>query len=108
MTTPCNIDGLSECIARAVQEHLKNSNIEWPGLDGIDHPRLRIEAFLEDGGQDATQDARSEKIVSVSSSQNELFNQTFCSLNISRGQLEASVYVLVPAVRTGDSASARG
>ncbi|RMZ69934.1 atp-dependent rna helicase dbp8 [Pyrenophora seminiperda CCB06] len=46
-----DIDGLSECIGRAIQEHLARSNINlaWPQLDSLSHPILRIEAFLEDG-----------------------------------------------------------
>jgi ATP-dependent RNA helicase DDX49/DBP8 len=45
-----DIDGLSECIGRAIQYHLAKSNlhIAWPQIDGLDHPVLRVEAFLED------------------------------------------------------------
>ncbi|CAA9958981.1 SET domain containing protein [Pyrenophora teres f. maculata] len=46
-----DVHGLSECIGRAIQEHLARSNINlaWPQLDNLTHPILRVEAFLEDG-----------------------------------------------------------
>jgi hypothetical protein len=45
-----DIEGLSECIGRAIQEHLAKSNINiaWPQLDDLASPILRVEAFLED------------------------------------------------------------
>jgi len=65
-----DVDGLSECIGRAIQEHLarSNTNQAWPQLDNLSHPILRIEAFLEDGSTShagATR-APSERIASVS------------------------------------------
>ena len=62
-----DVDGLSECIGRAIQEHLAKSNINvaWPQLDSLNHPILRVEAFLEDAGPNNTTRARSEKIASV-------------------------------------------
>jgi hypothetical protein len=39
-------EGLSECISRAIQEHLAKSNISWP--HELTRPVLRVEAFLED------------------------------------------------------------
>ncbi|KAL7772541.1 hypothetical protein CFE70_002500 [Pyrenophora teres f. teres 0-1] len=46
-----DVHGLSECIGRAIQEHLARSkiNLAWPQLDNLTHPILRVEAFLEDG-----------------------------------------------------------
>lgn len=63
-----HINGLSECIGRAIQEHLRSSNIniEWPHIDSLTHPVLRIEAFLED--KDETQSEkpkRSERVALV-------------------------------------------
>ncbi|CBY00615.1 hypothetical protein IAQ61_011526 [Plenodomus lingam] len=51
-----DVEGLSECIGRAVQEHLARSNIStaWPHIDGLSHPILRIEAFLEEGDSNNT------------------------------------------------------
>ena len=62
-----DIEGLSECISRAIQEHLAKSNIEgvWPQLDNLNHPVLRIEAFLEEAGNDNATRTRSERIASV-------------------------------------------
>jgi ATP-dependent RNA helicase DDX49/DBP8 len=47
-----NIDGVSECIERAIKEHhmKSNFNLAWPQIDGLVHTILRIEAFLEDAG----------------------------------------------------------
>ncbi|KAF1832211.1 SET domain-containing protein [Decorospora gaudefroyi] len=61
-----NIERLSECIERAIQEHLAKSNINipWPQLDGLNRPVLRIEAFLEDAGPRRTARARSERVAS--------------------------------------------
>ncbi|KAF2680326.1 DEAD-domain-containing protein [Lentithecium fluviatile CBS 122367] len=58
------IDGLSDCIARAIQEHLAKENVEWPHLGSLDHPILRVEAFLEDR-DDGRALPRSERIASV-------------------------------------------
>lgn len=62
-----DIEGLSECISRAIQEHLAKSNIDvtWPQLDSLNHPVLRIEAFLEEASNDHATRARSERIASV-------------------------------------------
>jgi ATP-dependent RNA helicase DDX49/DBP8 len=62
-----DIHGLSECIGRAIQEHLakQNINVAWPQLDSLSHPNLRVEVFLEDAGPNAVPRARSEKIASV-------------------------------------------
>jgi hypothetical protein len=64
-----DVDGLSECIGRAIQEHLSKSNINiaWPQLGNLDHPVLRVEAFLEEANphpRNATR-AQSERIASV-------------------------------------------
>ena len=67
MTALEDIDGLSECIGRAIQEHLAKSdiNIAWPQIDSLNHPILRIEAFLEEAGpHDATRPP-SERVASV-------------------------------------------
>ncbi|CAI6333056.1 unnamed protein product [Periconia digitata] len=50
---PGKIDALEECIARAIQEHLAAGTLDWPQLAGLDHPVLRVEAFLEDAGHSA-------------------------------------------------------
>lgn len=62
-----NIDGLSECIGRAIQEHLARANLNaaWPQLDKLNRPILRIEAFLEDAGPDNGSRSRSERVASV-------------------------------------------
>ncbi|EMD60381.1 hypothetical protein COCSADRAFT_174666 [Bipolaris sorokiniana ND90Pr] len=62
-----DVEGLSECISRAIQEHLSKSNINvaWPQLDNLNHPILRVEAFLEEAGNDNGARARSERIASV-------------------------------------------
>ena len=63
-----DIEGLSECIAQAVQEHLTKSNINftWPQIDGLIHPILRIEAFLEEADANNTADeSRSGRVASV-------------------------------------------
>jgi hypothetical protein len=61
------IDGLSECIGRAIQEHLARSNINlaWPQIHGLSHPVLRVEAFIEDAGQAAVPATRTERVASV-------------------------------------------
>ncbi|EMD90469.1 hypothetical protein COCC4DRAFT_159908 [Bipolaris maydis ATCC 48331] len=61
-----DVEGLSECISRAIQEHLAKSNINvaWPQLDNLNHPILRVEAFLEEAGNDNGARARSERIAS--------------------------------------------
>lgn len=63
-----DIEGLSECIGRAIQEHLAKSdiNIAWPQIDRLNHPILRFEAFLEDAGPSSNVVALSEKVASVS------------------------------------------
>lgn len=50
-----DVEGLSECIDRAIQDHLAKSNINvpWPQLDNFVHPILRVEAFLEDAAPSA-------------------------------------------------------
>ncbi|KAF2009182.1 DEAD-domain-containing protein [Aaosphaeria arxii CBS 175.79] len=59
------IDGLSECIERAVREHLEKLDVKWPFADNLNRPILRIEAFLEDGVQGAADKSLSEKVASV-------------------------------------------
>lgn len=63
-----NVEGLSECIGRAIQEHLKSSNINiaWPQIESLVRPILRVEAFLEDAGQENASASRSERVASVS------------------------------------------
>lgn len=67
MNTLDGIEGLSECIGRAIQEHLARSNLNlaWPQIDSLDHPILRFEAFIEDAGALSTIAPRSEKVASV-------------------------------------------
>ena len=62
-----DIDGLSECIGRAIQDHLArlNINIAWPQLDNLDHPILRVEAFLEEADANHATRAQSERVASV-------------------------------------------
>lgn len=62
-----DIEGLSECIGRAVQEHLakSNLNIAWPQIDGLNHPILRIEAFLEEAGSSNVVRPRMGRVASV-------------------------------------------
>lgn len=62
-----DVDGLSECIGRAIEEHLSRSNINlaWPQLDSLNRPILRIEAFLEDAGPLNGSKARSDRVASV-------------------------------------------
>jgi hypothetical protein len=64
------IDRLSECIVRAIQDHLANSNIEW---SHIDHPILRVEAFLEDTNGNSSM-PRSQRIASVRKSLDEVYD----------------------------------
>lgn len=68
MTTLESIEGLSEVIGRAIQEHLERSNINvaWPQIDGLVRPILRVEAFLEDADSVNVSSQRSEKVASVS------------------------------------------
>ena len=63
-----DVEGLSEVIGRAIQEHLERSNInvEWPQIDGLVRPILRVEAFLEDAGPVDVSSPRSERVASVS------------------------------------------
>jgi ATP-dependent RNA helicase DDX49/DBP8 len=60
-------EGLSECISRAIQEHLAKSDINaaWPQIDTLNHPILRFEAFIEDAGALTSAASRSEKVASV-------------------------------------------
>lgn len=62
------VEGLSEVIGRAIQEHLERSNINitWPQIDSLVRPILRIEAFLEDAGPGNVSSPRSERVASVS------------------------------------------
>lgn len=68
MGTLESIEGLSEVIGRAIQEHLERSNINvaWPQIDGLVRPILRVEAFLEDAGPANISSPRSERVASVS------------------------------------------
>lgn len=68
MATLEDVEGLSEVIGRAVQEHLerRNINLAWPQIDGLVRPILRVEAFLEDAGPGNVSSPRSERIASVS------------------------------------------
>jgi ATP-dependent RNA helicase DDX49/DBP8 len=65
-----DVEGLSECIGRAIQEHLESSNINiaWPQIESLVRPILRVEAFLEDAGQENASGSRSERVASVSDS----------------------------------------
>jgi ATP-dependent RNA helicase DDX49/DBP8 len=67
MTTFESIEGLSECIGQAIQEHLAKSNINiaWPQIDSLTHPILRFEAFIEDAGPHSAAVPRSERVASV-------------------------------------------
>lgn len=62
-----SIEGLSECISRAIQDHLERSNISvtWPHVDKLNHPVLRIEAFLEEAGSANATHSRSKRVASV-------------------------------------------
>ncbi|KAL5115410.1 putative RNA helicase [Pleosporales sp. CAS-2024a] len=66
MNAPLGIEGLSECIGRAIQEHLARSNINlaWPQIDRLDRPVLRFEAYIEDAGAPSTTAPRSERVAS--------------------------------------------
>ncbi|KAF2628087.1 DEAD-domain-containing protein [Macroventuria anomochaeta] len=68
MATLNDVEGLSEVIGRAIQEHLERSNINvaWPQIDGLVRPILRVEAFLEDAGPGSPSSQRSERVASVS------------------------------------------
>jgi len=63
---PAEVDGLSECIGRAIQEHLAKANVgwPWPQLSNLNHPILRVEAYLEDKN-DGINISWSERIASV-------------------------------------------
>ena len=63
-----DIEGLSEVIGRAIQEHLErhNVNLAWPQIDSLVRPILRVEAFLEDAGPGNVSSPRSERVASVS------------------------------------------
>jgi ATP-dependent RNA helicase DDX49/DBP8 len=67
MEHPNRMVGLSEAIERAIQNHLAKSDSEWPLVDGLSRPVLRIEAFIEDGCPGETRNNFSEKIASVCS-----------------------------------------
>jgi ATP-dependent RNA helicase DDX49/DBP8 len=59
-----HFDGLSECIGRAIREHLLKANIDWP--KEFTHPVLRVEAFLEDEGHGQKSiSSRTSRIASV-------------------------------------------
>ncbi|KAF2107419.1 hypothetical protein BDV96DRAFT_506222 [Lophiotrema nucula] len=58
-------DELSEIIARAIQDHLTKSNIEWSLADNLRKPRLRFETYLEDGGHSRGSGSRSQRIAST-------------------------------------------
>jgi ATP-dependent RNA helicase DDX49/DBP8 len=62
-----DVDGLSECIGKAIQDHLAkfNINVAWPQLDSLDHPILRVEAYLEEADANHATRAQSERIASV-------------------------------------------
>jgi hypothetical protein len=62
-----DIEGLSECIGRAIQEHLAKSNVigAWPQIDNLNHPILRFEAFIEDAGALSSAASQSKKVASV-------------------------------------------
>ncbi|CAO2653135.1 Nn.00g025460.m01.CDS01 [Neocucurbitaria sp. VM-36] len=66
MSSVENNDGLSECIGRAIQEHLTRSdlNVAWPQIDNLNRPILRIEAFLEEAGPNDGSQPRSERVAS--------------------------------------------
>lgn len=68
MTGLEDVEGLSEVIGRAIQEHLERSNINiaWPQIDSLVRPILRVEAFLEDAGPRSISSPRSERVASVS------------------------------------------
>jgi ATP-dependent RNA helicase DDX49/DBP8 len=61
------IEGLSECIGQAIQDHLAKSNINiaWPQIDSLNHPILRFEAFIEDAGPASAAAPRSARVASV-------------------------------------------
>jgi ATP-dependent RNA helicase DDX49/DBP8 len=63
------IEGLSECIDQAIQEHLAKSNINiaWPQIDNLSHPVLRFEAFIEDAGSASAVAPHSARVASVCS-----------------------------------------
>jgi len=88
-----DVDGLSECIGKAIQEHLArfNINIAWPQLDNLDHPILRVEAFLEEADATHAARAQSEKIASVSYVPNTL-QLPMCSSVCSRVHREPSIW----------------
>lgn len=62
-----SVEGLSECISRAIQEHLERSNINvtWPHVDELSHPVLRVEAFLEEAGASNAARQHSKRVASV-------------------------------------------
>jgi hypothetical protein len=59
-----HFDELSECISRAIKEHLTKSNIDWS--HELPHCILRVEIFLEDEGhRQGNVSPRSSQIASV-------------------------------------------
>ncbi|KAL6709307.1 hypothetical protein ACN47E_001714 [Coniothyrium glycines] len=61
-----SIEGLSECINRAIQAHLAtlNVSITWPLTDELNRPVLRIEAFLEEVDANNATPKRSKRVAS--------------------------------------------
>jgi hypothetical protein len=61
------IEGLSECIGQAIQDHLAKSNINiaWPHIDSLNHPILRVEAYIEDAGPASAAAPHSARVASV-------------------------------------------
>jgi hypothetical protein len=74
------IEGLSECIGRAIQEYLakSNLNVAWPQIDSLDRPILRFEAYIEDAGAISTAAPRSEKVASVSDDSSFRGHMVYC------------------------------
>lgn len=64
-----NIEGLEECIGRAIQGYFAKSDIQmaWPQIDGLARPVIRFEAFLEDASPGNAIRRRSDRIASVRS-----------------------------------------
>jgi len=59
------VDGLSECIGQAIQEHLAKANIAWPQIDNLDRPMLRVEAFIEEAEPARATVPRAGRVASV-------------------------------------------
>ena len=60
-----SVEGLSECIDRAIREHIAKSVVAWP-MGNLSHPILRFEAFLEDGSSLEDHNIQPKRIASVS------------------------------------------